>query len=60
MYLMYGDTAILERQYDSMKRWIGFMKEHSEDYIWNYRLQLGDWVALDAEEEAFSEQPPPI
>ena len=53
MYLMYGDTAILERQYDSMKRWIGFMKEHSEDYIWNYRLQLGDWVALDAEEGSF-------
>lgn len=53
MYLMYGDTAILERQYDSMKKWIGFMREHSEDYIWNYMLQMGDWVALDAEEGSF-------
>lgn len=53
MYLMYGDTAILERQYDSMKKWIGFMRDHSEDYIWNYKLQLGDWVALDAEEGSF-------
>lgn len=53
MYLMYGDTAILERQYDSMRKWIEFMREHSEDYIWNYKLQLGDWVALDAEEGSF-------
>lgn len=53
MYLMYGDTAILETQYGSMKRWIDFMKNHSEDYIWNYKLQLGDWVALDAEEGSF-------
>src|SRR5690606_19688628 len=50
MYQMYGDTVILERQYESMKKWIDFMWNHSEDYIWNYRLQLGDWVALDAEE----------
>jgi alpha-L-rhamnosidase len=49
LYLMYGDKAVLERQYDSMKAWIDFMKNHSDDYIWNYKLQFGDWVALDAE-----------
>ena len=43
-------TKILEDQYDSMKAWIGFMKNHAVDYIWNYKLQFGDWVALDAEE----------
>ena len=48
LYLMYGDKAVLERQYDSMKAWIDFMKDHSENYIWNYKLQFGDWVALDA------------
>lgn len=53
MYLMYGDTDILERQYHSMKQWIDFMKHHSKDYQWNYMLQLGDWVALDAEEGSF-------
>lgn len=53
MYLMYGDKAILEKQYDSMKGWIDFMKTHSEDYIWNYKLQFGDWVALDAEEGSY-------
>lgn len=53
LYLMYGDKEILRRQYQSMKGWIGFMREHSEDYIWNYKLQFGDWVALDAEEGSY-------
>lgn len=53
MYLIYGDRKILADQYDSMKKWIGFMEAHSEDYIWNYRLQFGDWVALDAREGSY-------
>lgn len=53
MYQIYGDTDILEKQYESMKKWIRFMEEHSNDYIWNYRLQFGDWVALDAEEGSY-------
>lgn len=36
-----------------MKGWIDFMKDHSVDYIWNYKLQFGDWVALDAEEGSY-------
>ena len=53
MYLTFGDKEILKQQYESMKRWIGFMKEHAQDYIWNYKLQFGDWVALDAEEGSY-------
>ena len=53
LYLVYGDKTILEEQYDSMKKWIGFMEAHSVDYIWNYKLQFGDWVALDAEEGSY-------
>lgn len=53
MYLTYGDRQVLEDQYDSMKRWIDFMQSHSQDYIWNYKLQFGDWVALDAEEGSY-------
>ena len=53
LYLMYGDTKILEIQYNSMRGWIEFMREHSNDYIWNYKLQFGDWVALDAEEGSY-------
>lgn len=53
LYLMYGDNVILEEQYDSMKQWIQFMREHAVDHIWNYKLQFGDWVALDAEEGSY-------
>lgn len=53
MYLMYGDEAILRRQYQSMRNWIDFMRAHSVDNIWNYKLQFGDWVALDAEEGSY-------
>lgn len=53
MYLMYGDKEILKLQYESMKAWIEFMRKHAQDYIWNYKLQFGDWVALDAEEGSY-------
>lgn len=53
MYLSYGDKEILSQQYNSMKSWIGFMQTHADDYIWNYQLQFGDWVALDAEEGSY-------
>ncbi|WP_413528940.1 family 78 glycoside hydrolase catalytic domain [Rahnella inusitata] len=53
MYLMYGDTRVLENQYGSMKGWIDFMQAHAENNIWRYRLQFGDWVALDAKEGSY-------
>lgn len=53
LYLMYGDKATLARQYDSMCAWVTFMQRHSEEHIWNYKLQFGDWVALDAEEGSY-------
>ena len=53
MYLTYGDKEILRLQYQSMKGWIDFMKDPSVDYIWNYKIPFGDWVALDAEEGSY-------
>ena len=53
LYLTYGDTQILTDQFDSMKAWIDFMRDHAKDYIWNYKLQFGDWVALDAEDGSY-------
>ncbi|HOO29069.1 MAG TPA: family 78 glycoside hydrolase catalytic domain, partial [Lachnospiraceae bacterium] len=53
LYLMYGDKTVIENQYESMKAWLGFMQAHAEDHIWNYKLQFGDWVALDAEEGSY-------
>ena len=53
LYQTYGDKVVLEKQFDSMKKWIEFMRKNSKDYIWNYKLQFGDWVALDAEEGSY-------
>ena len=53
LYLSYGDTTILQNQYESMKKWIDFMKKHANGNIWNYKRQFGDWVALDAEEGSY-------
>ena len=44
MYLAYGDTQILEDQYESMKAWIGFMERNSTDYLWNKGFHFGDWL----------------
>ena len=49
LYLAYGDAQILGENYEAMRRWIEFMRTHAVDNIWNYKLQFGDWVALDAE-----------
>ncbi|HJA67942.1 MAG TPA: glycoside hydrolase family 78 protein [Candidatus Mediterraneibacter cottocaccae] len=53
LYLMFEDLKVLETQYESMKKWIDFMYAHSENYIWSFYTQLGDWVALDAEEGSY-------
>jgi len=53
MYLMYGDRRVLEDQYQSMKGWIDFMRSHADNDIWRYKLQFGDWVALDAQEGGY-------
>ena len=47
VYLNYGDTTVLENQYESMKAWIGFMKERAgDDLIWTGDFHFGDWLAF--------------
>lgn len=53
LYLMYGDKETLRNQYSSMKAWIDFMRAHAVDNKWSYKLQFGDWVALDAKEGSY-------
>ena len=53
MYLSYGDIRILDEQYEAMKKWVEFVHRHAEGVIWKYKLQFGDWVALDAEEGSY-------
>jgi len=47
VYLSYGDKRILKEQYESMKAWVGYMKEQSgEKYLWNTGHHFGDWLAF--------------
>lgn len=45
LYQSYGDTRILERQYESMKAWVEFMrKEAGDNYLWQTGFHFGDWL----------------
>jgi alpha-L-rhamnosidase len=47
VYLSYGDTRILEQQYESMKNWVEFMRREAGDrYIWSSGFSFGDWLAF--------------
>ena len=50
MYEAYGDKRILERQYESMKGWVEYIRARSQRGLWLTDFQYGDWLALDKEE----------
>ena len=48
LYQEYGDISVLESQYESMKKWIGFMKQRAgADLIWDGDQHFGDWLSFD-------------
>jgi len=51
VYLCYGDTRILERQYDSMCRYLDFVTANNPDGIWANKRgnDYGDWVPAGVE-----------
>jgi alpha-L-rhamnosidase len=47
-WLFYRDRELLERQYESMKLWIGYIRAvDGEDHGWRRHFHFGDWLALD-------------
>jgi alpha-L-rhamnosidase len=54
MYVKYGDKAILEQQYESMKGWVDHIKRRDEEtggnYLWRGDYHCGDWLSLDVED----------
>ncbi|MDF2669483.1 MAG: alpha-L-rhamnosidase [Paenibacillus sp.] len=54
LYECYGDTRILEVQYNSMKAWIDYMHAQGDDeFLWNTGFHFGDWLGLDAKEDSY-------
>jgi len=48
VYLCYGDTRILEQQYESMKKWVGYMQTQAGDnFLWQTGFHFGDWLAFN-------------
>ncbi|WP_423128617.1 family 78 glycoside hydrolase catalytic domain [Gaoshiqia sp. Z1-71] len=47
VYQVYGDTRILEEQYESMKAWVEYMiRESGEARIFNAGFHFGDWLSF--------------
>ena len=45
IYLCYGDTRLLDEQYESMAGWVSFIQSLAdEDFIWRKDFQFGDWL----------------
>ncbi|KKI89470.1 alfa-L-rhamnosidase RamA [Bacillus sp. SA1-12] len=57
VYLHYGDKAILEQQFESMKGWVDFIKRADEasgaKRLWTTGFHFGDWLALDGDDPSF-------
>jgi alpha-L-rhamnosidase len=46
MYQVYGDRRILENQYQSMKKWVGYIqKQAGETHLWTTGFHFGDWLS---------------
>lgn len=54
VYVQYGDKAILEDQFESMKAWVDYIKKQDEASgsrrLWTTGFHFGDWLALDGED----------
>ena len=49
VYLAYGNPKILSSQFESMKKWVGYITSHTNDeYLWTGGTHYGDWLGLDA------------
>lgn len=53
MYMAYGDKRVLENQYQSMKAWVGFMKNNSKDNLWSSGEHFGDWLFYRPDDDRF-------
>ncbi len=50
-YLIYGDEDILREQYPSMKAWVEYMYDQSENYVWNTGFHFGDWLFYSPDDD---------
>ena len=51
LYEQYGDIAILEECYQSMKMWVDWVVKNNlgQTGLWEHGFKFGDWLALDGD-----------
>ncbi|OHX64806.1 glycoside hydrolase family 78 protein [Flammeovirga pacifica] len=57
VYKVYGDKRILEEQYNSMEKWVLYMKKRAgDDYLWNEtrKHHWGDWLAFQSNNPSYA------
>jgi alpha-L-rhamnosidase len=56
LYLYFGDKDILEKQYESMKAWVDFMKNRAatndNKYLWDTDFSFADWLSYSTSSDA--------
>ena len=56
LYRYFGDTRIMEKQYESMKAWVEYMRQRSatneKTYLWDVDFSFGDWLSYSTESNA--------
>ena len=56
MYKYFGDTAILENQYESMKAWVDYIRTRAatneQTFLWNVDHSFGDWLSYSTSSNA--------
>ena len=50
-YLIYGDKQTLERQYQSMVKWIDFMTQNSKNHLYIKEDHWGDWLFFSRDDD---------
>ena len=45
MYVVYGDTRLIENQYASMKAYLNYMRTAAKNDLWNTGFQFADWLS---------------
>ncbi|TVQ05668.1 MAG: alpha-L-rhamnosidase, partial [Balneolaceae bacterium] len=57
LYQSYGDTRILETQYESMKAWVDYMDNRAAEtekrYLWDNDFTFGDWLSFSSDSPAY-------
>jgi alpha-L-rhamnosidase len=49
LYLMYGDTRILEANYNAMERWVEYLRCSTDNLIRPDYANYGDWLSIGAD-----------